>query len=666
MRRRQQQATVEPLRERGALSSSLSAQSLYSYDEKRPDWVERPDNDNAAAQLARSLSRFSPVLADWSNALHDQHQEESMAEGQRLFAENRRDWNDFVQTNPEAAGFNPYLERGYKSAELETKGLEFKQHMRDFYTNSGLQNETDQAKVGEAIQAEAQNALSRMLNPEDYNKVDVAKVFLPQTRQAETELSGRYAQDRAQETLKLGAEKFSTLVGAEIEQALMNTPDIKHPEVFDSTMSAVAERIQVHALEMEVNGLPRSLRNDSIVEAVFNTAEAVGGEDGIKLATQVLNKIPTGTGFLGGRTDVAAKLAHFKKSVRDEQWQKYQRGRQVEADRREDMARQAVVSTFGFLTQQPSGAPLPTLEELIQATGASPEAAGTILTMRNTFEAGRTLNVVMDQQTSTEYNQYLLQARMGELDPRHVPAMTGRFGQQYAAQLMKEASAYYGQDADTLGKMLRNTNFSEANNILNAQMAVSGAFTNLDTHVQLARRLEAEQVLKQEVTRKARLLEEEGKKISPLALEDMARDLAVELGKSDRFRSPEITDDIRTPKDLTSVNQQLNAQMAQAGKPAPYLSEESSRYWKENKKAIMTAEEVSALMDEFLRDPQAATKAVVNKHNLPAEQLAYILDNQLALNGLSWDSFVERHAQSKEEALRQQKRKDFSMRRFFK
>lgn len=139
---------VESLRETGDLRPTASPQSIYSFDAKHSDFVERPSwGPNGWERLSAALSRLNPMLNQMAAHKEQEFYEEQTATGQELMHRNKVSWAEFIKTNPEYAGLNPHLERGYKGAELSSKAQDFQAALQDFYTTGGLMSEAGDGKT---------------------------------------------------------------------------------------------------------------------------------------------------------------------------------------------------------------------------------------------------------------------------------------------------------------------------------------------------------------------------------------------------------------------------------------------------------------------------------------------------------------------------------------
>ena len=315
---------VDIMREPGSLRSEITPHSYRIYDEKRSDYVERPSwGDNGWDQLAAALSKFNPALDKFAAVRNAKLVEEYAAKGQEAMHRSKLDWKAFVEQNPEYQGVSPHFERGYKAAELNTKAQNYTSELQEFYTTSGLMNNTNPAEVQAGFDKFEQEWIAKN-SPllEGYDADLYAENFLKNVQSGRASLLSRYTSDRAKEHVLQAGAAFGENIATTFETIFTQTPNISNPSVMSAALDKGASYVMGLMDEMTASGMTYSQAAAVATDAVLNLAKA-WGEDGFgDELLAVAGRIKTGTGTLGGRPEFKAQVKTLEKQWQTEARQK--------------------------------------------------------------------------------------------------------------------------------------------------------------------------------------------------------------------------------------------------------------------------------------------------------------------------------------------------------
>lgn len=311
--RREYNPRVRPLRTEPSLSPAVSSAQLYSFDEKRPDFVmEDRMAGTGYRQLAKALGTWDPVLQQYGQMV----QEEDLAEGrtttlrgENLDASGKPLTLETVAAWENDQGFftgksRAYI-RGVKSVLYENAGVEYATQMYKYAAEGPLQNIEDPAERARLLQEKGRQLRQEFLDrigPEgkdDYPLID--KYFNSLQTQTHAKLAETVAAQQARiYTEKAGQalrERLYTIFDTRLSpddaarhmagtRAIFTGMGLSEPEVNKLILQEAG-----HYLDA-MNIGPNDLRGDNLIEA--------------------LRRVPTSTGFLGQTAEAAAVLQQMQ------------------------------------------------------------------------------------------------------------------------------------------------------------------------------------------------------------------------------------------------------------------------------------------------------------------------------------------------------------------
>lgn len=626
---------VEAMGEPRDLKTAVSPQSIYSFDEKRSDYVERPQwGPNGWDRLASALSKFNPVLNKMAAAHNEQFREEQTAIGRKLMHENKTAWSEFVKAHPEYAGLNPHLERGYKAAELSAKAQDFHAALQGYYTNGGLINQTDPAKVREAVNQFGKSWTAENVSGE-YDPEIYAENYLKAVEQSEGAILGRHTSDRADEHIKQAVEKHGQLFATNADAILENTPGISNPQVLSAALDSIADHAMNQMRIMMDTGVPLTAATAIIEDGIINLAKAEGMEGNGEEILALAGRIKTGSGTIGGKPGFRAK----EKALREE-WDRDRRQNNAEAIQMwhftKARAREQASTVIGSALMEAyrNRQPIPEATALMSLPGVGGEHLVEVNSIRNSFLGLTTYRPVMDKSAQIEFavDQHL--ARTGRFPPEQTFERIGRYGDK-ALELYDAAAKAYG-GTDPVSVALRGDGFRAAETVL--ETILTGAGGDANDPVKLKERTnEAKEALADLVAIYVDEGEKGHKPRSAQEIRHYAREQAIRLGQDPFYR------DQSTTRDMTT--------QAEREKRA------TPEYWSTNEKRYFESEEAAGdMLWSFIRSEAQTRTDLQTKYGIPSEMIDNFVVNQARLFKIDLPGMIRQHQEDQRKSQEAQER----------
>lgn len=449
---------IEKLRELAGLQSTIRSEALYSYNEARPAYVGRPDDlySNPWMQLSKALAEFDRPLSELHRKQQEKEIEQSLAEGDTLFTNseadpttgNRLAWKEYVEKNPDAAGLNPWVRKGYEMARMRSLGLDFKAQLQDAYSKNGLMNETDQAKVSQFIdQFERDFRKQHGLNDYD-DKVILAENFTKEALEARAAILKRHVKDFAEENLKRVTQEFTQLTSKQLSSIVDNPnvnfsdPDVREQVIIPQLQEAI-QRISQEAASYGV-------LNSDVPGIIFRSlaAEATerGYENGGRELLEIAKNLDFGQGKLG---DIPEYKDYITKAER-------QMEAQEEQDRLKREREQEKALTDIMIDAAINGKYLNA--EQLRAKGVPAHMVPAVLAKINAIKNSREINESYghwDDDKRTSFLNLQLKAARGELTDADLRSAVRVYGKEVDRLLSLHLSSESAHDklvARTIGE----------------------------------------------------------------------------------------------------------------------------------------------------------------------------------------------------------------------
>lgn len=348
----------ERLDEGHRLSPAIRSQSFYSYDAARPAWMERPYGAGQDwARLAAALGRFDSSLSTYLDHRLDRRIEEGIALGNEAFHapdntdENglRRSFQAWAEAHPDEAGKNPFIIKGYEQSRLRQLGMDYQKGLADFYSSSGVRNESDPARVDAAVNQFTGQWYKEHGLTEYPDKLMLAGNFSPSVAVGRTAVMQRHSNDLSAQNLA----RIKTAFQQESSKLLQGLTDpdqggynVSHPDERQRAAVRFGRDVAALAQKLADDGYPASDIPGVLLQALESEAARAaeeGDEDMLDLCQTMLGLDINGV-TLGRLPDAAARMERLQESLSDREWKRLVRARQQREWRREDRMR----ATLGY------------------------------------------------------------------------------------------------------------------------------------------------------------------------------------------------------------------------------------------------------------------------------------------------------------------------------
>jgi hypothetical protein len=449
---------IEKLRELAGLQSTIRSEALYSYNEARPGYVERPDDlySNPWMQLSKALAGFDQPLSELHRKQQEKEIEKSLAEGDTMFTNsevdpttgNRLAWKEYVEKNPAAAGLNPWVRKGYEMARMRSLGLDFKAQLQDAYSKNGLMNETDQAKVSQFID-QFERDFRKKHGLDDYDdKVILAENFTKEALEARAAILNRHVKDFAEENLKRVTQEFTQLTSKQLS-SIVDNPNVNFsdPDVREQVIiPQLQEAIQRISQEAASYGVLNSDVPGIIFRALAAEATERGYENGGRELLEIAKNLDFGAGKLG---DIPEYKDYITKAERQmeaqEEQDRLKREREQEKALTDIMVDAAIKGTYYNAEQ-------------LRAKGVPAHMVPSVLAKINAIQNSREINESYGQwdvEKRTSFLNLQLKAARGELTDADLRSAARAYGKEVDRLLSLHLSSESTHDklvARTIGE----------------------------------------------------------------------------------------------------------------------------------------------------------------------------------------------------------------------
>lgn len=577
---------IEKLRELAGLQSTIRSEALYSYNEARPGYVERPDDlySNPWMQLSRALAGFDKPLSELHQKQQEKEIEKSLAEGDTLFTNsaidpttgNRLAWKEYVEKNPDAAGLNPWVRKGYEMARMRSLGLDFKAQLQDAYSKNGLMNETDQAKVSQFID-QFERDFRKKHGLDDYDdKVILAENFTKEALEGRAAILNRHVKDFAEENLKRVTQEFTQLTSKQLS-SIVDNPNVNFsdPDVREQVIiPQLQEAIQRISQEAASYGVLNSDVPGIIFRALAAEATERGYENGGRELLEIVKNLDFGQGKLG---DIPEYKDYITKAER-------QMEAQEEQDRLKREREQEKALTDIMVDVAISGKYLNA--EQLRAKGVPAHMVPSVLAKIKAIKNSREINESYGQWDDDKRTSFLnlqLKAARGELTDADLRSAVRVYGKEVDRLLSLHLSSESAHDklvARTIGEA-QNRVFRLVTGVKDSSLDTLSLDQYGDPKIQLGLQAAADVMF----TLKSKIEKESGGgkgELSAARAEFLAMEAVEEVIKKSKYgiygeRDIETPDFTHNPFNPTAASEMNPSQTAIAPPPPPPIVEQASR-----------------------------------------------------------------------------------------
>jgi hypothetical protein len=264
---------VQQLQQRQGLRPTVNARAADSYVRQLPNIVGRPDMKTGAwSQLAQALSTVEPKLTRFLDGKHEEWKSDQLAEGVALFQKNRMDWKAFTEANPDFAGANPHLQRGYTLAWLQNKGLDFESELNGWWEdNRNKVDPNDLTALNKGMNEFSKQWMEREFGESKLDDDLLAEGLQKPMHQALSSILSRHNQWR----MAANTERAKTELGGFVNRMADKyslSGDWETSSGIVQSARGLASQIQTQLDEMIANGLSATEANRLVVDELASVA----------------------------------------------------------------------------------------------------------------------------------------------------------------------------------------------------------------------------------------------------------------------------------------------------------------------------------------------------------------------------------------------------------
>lgn len=254
------------------------ATPIFSPTARPVDTYVRPaQKESASDALLRALGGLDDAVTPVLSKMEKDAQKEELAEGQKVFMQNRADFRDAVTSGAIPAGASPYVRKGYRRAQLHTLGANYATELASELETSDIYKIDDPAEVEEFLKGYHQK-FAEANGLGDIDPVELAESFSPLAQRAHDSFRVRQTEKNIQ---FVEAERLTAFEGEVLSIMDLHTFGGSRSQVAGA-VTATAEFLTAKAKELDEEGIDRAQINDRVIGMIV--AAAVERED-----TDILN-----------------------------------------------------------------------------------------------------------------------------------------------------------------------------------------------------------------------------------------------------------------------------------------------------------------------------------------------------------------------------------------
>lgn len=280
-------------------------------DNFRLSTAQAPSEPSQFAQLAGALKEINPVINDYLLKEKKEDDDEAVAEGVKLFNENKKGFAEAVQSGVIPAGANPHLQRGYRLSELKLKGHDYSTRLQTAWAGSEARNQNDPDVYQKFVQDFTASYSKEHLS--EFDPTEVLQAFQPSVERTQSVLQSQHTAYRIGENERIAMENVGMLTQANLEALGQQGLDHSSPAGKDAIIQTGAALTQ-HARELMTQGISGKKASVQILKSTIATA--IERNDAGML--DVLNHVKTGTGVLSKTADARKAIAAAKTAINAE------------------------------------------------------------------------------------------------------------------------------------------------------------------------------------------------------------------------------------------------------------------------------------------------------------------------------------------------------------
>ena len=254
--------------------------------------------------LSKTLNDLEQKASPIFEAERQRRAQNEIAEGERLYQENRIAIGDAVRDGIIEEGASPYVRRGYRISQMNTMSMRYTAELENALESRRLYTTGDPARI-EAFISEFQQEFVNDNGMGEFADHEVAEFFGVKANQG-NEIFREAWRDRH---VAWQAAQAYAAFEREVAQATLGLfrPD-QTPQERESAMSTFAAFIQERASDANIDGLNNARMIDTLLNGVALSVEATGDT----AALDVFNQLVLGTGPASGSLRVQERILQIQ------------------------------------------------------------------------------------------------------------------------------------------------------------------------------------------------------------------------------------------------------------------------------------------------------------------------------------------------------------------
>lgn len=280
-------------------------------DNFRLSTAQAPNEPDQFAQLAGALKELNPTINNFLKKEKKENDDASVAEGVKLFNENKKGFAEAVRSGLIPAGANPHLQRGYRLSELKLKGHDYSTRLQTAWAGSEARNQNDPDVYQKFVQDFTADYSKTHLA--GFDPTEVLSAFQPAVDRTQSVLQSQHTAYRIGENERIAMENVGMLTQANLEALGGQALDHSSPEG-KQAISQTGAALTQDARELMSQGISGKKASAQILKSTIATA--IERNDIGMLA--VLDHVKTGTGVLSKTADARKAISAAKTAINAE------------------------------------------------------------------------------------------------------------------------------------------------------------------------------------------------------------------------------------------------------------------------------------------------------------------------------------------------------------
>lgn len=460
-------------------------------DNFRLSEAQAPVGKSGFAELAGALKDINPSIQGFLKEQKTEIDDASVAEGVKLFNENKKGFAEAVRSGIIPAGANPHLQRGYRLSELKLKGHDYSTRLQTAWASSEARNQNDPDVYQKFVQDFTASYTKENLS--EFDPTEVLSAFQPSVDRTQSVLQSQHTAYRIAENERIAIDNVGKLTMANLDA--LAAQGIDHKSTAGKTAIAnTGAALSEDARELVSQGISGKKANEMLLSSTISLA--VSRNDAGLLA--VLDHVKTGTGTLSQTADArkaitAARTAISAEKRARENHAHIQRGRQAKK-LGDQLTGQAMIELLqsGGATTDIYTKSMALILKMSQTGDMDPQVAKDLMAMRATY-----LNEAANVRETPEDIASLYNNLDNATDGQNGYAMIARAAaeKRISASTVAAASKHYSRNKK-YAMVFNSDEYKQTETELNKLVTATGKLNFTPKPDQLARAFRAKRLMR--------------------------------------------------------------------------------------------------------------------------------------------------------------------------